>query len=87
MRTWLIKIRKALGLTIKEAAAKSEISKTMYHYIESGERGAKLPVGTAKKIAAAFGFDWRGSMRTTGRGRRNENPEKKPRVRISYKPS
>lgn len=68
MRTWLIKIRKALGLTIKEAAAKSEISKTMYHYIESGERGAKLPVGTAKKIAAAFGFDWQRFYEDDGEG-------------------
>lgn len=68
MRTWLIKIRKALGLTIKEAAAKSEISPTMYHYIESGERGAKLPVGTAKKIAAAFGFDWQRFYEDDGEG-------------------
>lgn len=58
MRNWLIKIRKDFGLTIQETAEKSGISPTMYHYIESGERGAKLPVSTAKKIAAALGFDW-----------------------------
>lgn len=58
MRSWLKKIRKKCGLTAEAAAKKAGISRTMYHYIESGERGAKLPVTTAKKIAAALGFDW-----------------------------
>lgn len=58
MRTWLKKIRKDLGLSIEEAASKSGISSTMYYYVESGERGSKLPVATARKIAAALGFDW-----------------------------
>ena len=58
MRKWLIEIREGLGLTVEEAANKAGISRTMYYYIESGERGAKLPVTTAKKIAAALGFDW-----------------------------
>ena len=58
MRKWLIEIREKCGLTVEEAAEKSGISRTMYYYIESGERGAKLPVATAKKIAAALGFDW-----------------------------
>ncbi len=34
------------------------ISRQYYSFIESGERGAKLPVPTAKKIAEALGFDW-----------------------------
>ena len=58
MRKWLKEIRERLGLTEESAAKKAGISRTMYHYIESGERGAKLPVTTAKKIAAALGFDW-----------------------------
>ncbi len=58
MRTWLKEIREQLGLRIEDAAEKAGISRTMYYYIESGERGAKLPVTTAKKIAAALGFDW-----------------------------
>lgn len=58
MRKWLVEIREKLGLTVAEAAVKAGISQTMYYYIESGERGAKLPVTTAKKIAAALGFDW-----------------------------
>lgn len=58
MRKWLVEIREKLGLTVAEAATKAGISQTMYYYIESGERGAKLPVTTAKKIAAALGFDW-----------------------------
>ncbi len=58
MRKWLKELREKLGLTVEDAAEKSGISRTMYYYIESGERGAKLPVATAKKIAAALGFDW-----------------------------
>ncbi len=58
MREWLIKIRKDKEMTIPEAAEASGISQTMYYYIESGERGAKLPVSTAKKIASALGFEW-----------------------------
>ena len=58
MRRWLKEIREGCGLTVEEAAEKSGISRTMYYYIESGERGAKLPVTTAKKIAAVLGFDW-----------------------------
>ena len=57
-RNWLKEIREKKGLSIEEVAASSGMSRTMYFYIESGERGAKLPVPTAKKIAAALGFDW-----------------------------
>jgi len=58
MRKWLKEIREKLGLPAEEVAVKAGISRTMYYYIETGERGAKLPVTTAKKIAAALGFDW-----------------------------
>ncbi|MCI8388986.1 MAG: helix-turn-helix transcriptional regulator [Clostridiales bacterium] len=56
MRLWLLKLRKEHNLSIEEAAHLCGISRTMYYYIESGERGVRVP--TAKKIAAALGFDW-----------------------------
>lgn len=56
MRVWLRKIRESKKLTKKEAAVMAEISESFYDKIERGERNA--PVKTAKKIAAALGFDW-----------------------------
>ena len=55
---WLINIRKKSGMSQENIATKCGISRQYYSFIESGERGAKLPVPTAKKIAAALGFDW-----------------------------
>ena len=44
------------GMTQEEIATKCGISRQYYSLIETGER--KVPVWTAKKIAAALGFDW-----------------------------
>ena len=58
MREWLKKIRENIGLTQQEVAEKSDMSQQYYGFIESGERGEKLPVQTAKKIAEVLGFNW-----------------------------
>ena len=58
-RTWLYDIRKAKGLTTYQAAERCGISQSYYFSIESGQRGDKLPVETAMKIAEALGFDWK----------------------------
>ena len=56
MREWVKELRKNQNLTIGEAAKKCEVSKSYYEKIENGTRN--VPVATAKKIAAAFGFEW-----------------------------
>lgn len=56
---WLLEVRNNEGMTQAEVAEKSGISRAYYTQIELGERGRKLPVATAKKIAAVLGFDWR----------------------------
>lgn len=43
-------------MTQNEIAKKSGISRQYYGLIETGER--KVPVWTAKKIAAALDFEW-----------------------------
>lgn len=58
-RTWLYDIRKAAGLTTYLAAERCGISQSYYFSIESGQRGDKLPVETAMKIATGLGFDWK----------------------------
>lgn len=58
MREWLKKIRETCELSQTEAAKKSGISQQYYSCIESGSRGDKLPVKTAKSIADALGFQW-----------------------------
>lgn len=56
MREWLIKLRKALGLTHEEVATKCGITRQFYSMIENGER---MPsVETAKKISKTLGFEW-----------------------------
>ena len=57
MREWLKICRESLGMTQDVAAEKSGISRQYYAFIETGERGAKLPVNTAQAIAKALGFD------------------------------
>lgn len=42
-----------------EVALAAGISQQYYSFIESGARGKKLPVPTAKRIAAVLGFDWK----------------------------
>lgn len=58
MRSWLKKIREGLGMSTYEAAEASGVSQSFYFAVEAGKRGNKLPVPTAKKIAAALGFEW-----------------------------
>jgi len=58
MRTWLVDIRKAQGKSTYAVAKICGISQSFYSSIENESRGEKLPVPTAKKIAAALGFDW-----------------------------
>lgn len=56
MREWLISFRKDKGMTQLQIAKAVGISQQHYSFIESGERGVRVP--TAKKIAAVLGFDW-----------------------------
>jgi len=58
MRGWLVKIREEQGLSQYDVAAKAGISQSFYSAIELGNRGNKLPVQTAKKIAEVLGFKW-----------------------------
>lgn len=53
---FLKNIREQKNMTQNEIATKSGISRQYYGLIETGER--KVPVWTAKKIAAALGFNW-----------------------------
>lgn len=53
---WLKKLRQGANLTQAEAAERSGISKSYYEKIENGMRSAS--VNAAKKISAAFGFEW-----------------------------
>ena len=55
-REWLIELRKEKNKTQQDVAIAGDISRQYYSFIESGERG--VPVPTAKRIAAALGFDW-----------------------------
>lgn len=56
MRTWLKKIIKDKQITVRRAAELCCISATYMDKILNGKRN--VPVKTAKKIAAALGFDW-----------------------------
>lgn len=58
MRTWLKELRVSKKKTQKEIAFLAHISPQYYNYIENGERGDKLPVPTARKIADALEFNW-----------------------------
>ena len=53
---FLKNIREQKNMTQNEIATKSGISRQYYGLIETGKR--KVPVWTAKKIAAALGFEW-----------------------------
>lgn len=58
MNLWLKRLREAKSMSQIQVAEAAKISQQYYSFIESGERGVKLPVPTAQKIAAALGFDW-----------------------------
>ena len=53
---FLKNIREQKNMTQNEIATKSGISRQYYGLIETGKR--KVPVWTAKKIAAALDFEW-----------------------------
>lgn len=59
MIIWLKKIREELNLTQEQVAVRAHISQQYYGHIESGIRGQKLPVPTAKAIATVLHFNWR----------------------------
>ena len=52
MREWLKKCRIAAEMTQQDVADRADITRQYYGYIENGERGRKLPVAIAQKIAA-----------------------------------
>lgn len=58
MREWLKEIRKKKGLSQYQVARQAKLSQSYYAGIEVGNRGHKLPVQTAKKIAEVLDFDW-----------------------------
>lgn len=53
---WLKKKRAEKAMTLAEVAKETGISESYYCQIENGSRNA--PVHTAKRIAAALGFEW-----------------------------
>ncbi len=58
-RNWLAKIRSEKKLSQYIVAENAGISQSFYAAIETGSRGNKLPVQTARKIASVLEFDWR----------------------------
>lgn len=58
MRKWLKEIREKKGLSQYQVARQAKLSQSYYAGIEIGNRGHKLPVQTAKKIAKVLDFDW-----------------------------
>lgn len=58
MRKWLKEIREKKGLSQYQVAKQARLSQSYYAGIESGNRGHKLPVKTAKRIANVLGFNW-----------------------------
>lgn len=55
-RVWLINLRAAAGKMQKDVADSAGISQPAYSGIEAGIK--KPTVETAKRIAAALGFEW-----------------------------
>ncbi|WP_432354442.1 helix-turn-helix transcriptional regulator [Anaerotruncus rubiinfantis] len=58
MRTWLKELRETAGYSQYAVARLAGISQSYYASIETGERGEKLPVATARKIAKVLKFKW-----------------------------
>ena len=54
----LKKMRIIKKMSQRDVAKTAKISQQYYSFLESGDRGKKLPVPTAKRIASALGFDW-----------------------------
>jgi len=55
-RKWLIEKRNKMKLTQQDVADRSELSRTFYTQIETGDRNPS--VDNAKKIAKALKFKW-----------------------------
>ncbi len=64
--------RKLCDKSQNQVAKEAGISQQYYSFIESGERGKKLPVPTAKRIASALGFDWKEFYESPKAGGRQE---------------
>lgn len=58
LREWLKNAREEQKMTQEYVATECGISRQYYSFIEAGDRGTKLPVQTAKKIATALNIDW-----------------------------
>ena len=56
MRKWLKELRTKKGLTQQNVAERSDIERSYYTMIETGNRTPSVQV--AKSIASAIGFDW-----------------------------
>lgn len=54
-RQWLVDIRCDRGFTHEEAAELADVDRTTY---TKAENGYPIGIKSAKKIAAALGFDW-----------------------------
>lgn len=72
MLEWLIAMRKAKNLTQVQLAEAAGISPSYMTSIETGKR--KVPVWTAKKIAAALGFDWQRFYEDDNENEKGANP-------------
>lgn len=72
MREWLIAIRKAKNLTQAQLAEAAGVAPNYICAIETGKR--KVPVWTAKKIAAALGFDWQRFYEDDNDNEKGANP-------------
>jgi len=58
MREWLKDIRVHKSKTQQQVAESAGLHQGYYSEIESGDKGKKLPVDTAKKIAEVLDFEW-----------------------------
>ena len=58
MRTWLKEIRMHKELSQHDVATRASISQQYYSAIESGWKRYRVPVETAKRIAAVLEFEW-----------------------------
>ncbi len=58
MRYWLKRIREEKNMSQDLVSREAGIAQGYYSDIENGVKGCKLPVETAKKIAAVLDFEW-----------------------------
>jgi transcriptional regulator with XRE-family HTH domain len=54
----ITRYREQESKTQEDVAVLTGFSRQYISLLESGDRGKKLPVPTAKRIASALGFDW-----------------------------